>query len=174
MISIKNLKTLEDLKEEHRNLNNQLKHLKANKSEQLFENTISLLRNIQAFLVQFELNVREHNGNFDKGFIANYKNGYLRGEVKIDSNRLQIIFDGEVIETIEVLPRPVHTTYMGYSLEVEEDILSQEILDIDAEIKELKDEIKAYEKSDIVYVVKGENAGTTLLNIEDVIKYLFK
>lgn len=173
MISIKNIKTLEDLKEERRNLNNQLKHLKANKSEQLHENAVILLRSIQVHLMQFELDVRESNDNLHRGFIANYKNGYLNGEVEINSNCLKIFFDGDEIENIEVLPKPTHTFYMQ-GISVEEDILSSKISDIDAEIKEIKDEIKAYEKLDIAYVVKGEDADTTLFNIEDVLKHLIK
>ncbi|KAA0941607.1 hypothetical protein FQ087_20840 [Sporosarcina sp. ANT_H38] len=171
MITIKNIKTLEDLKEEREILNNQLKHLKVNKSEQLHENTVNLLRSIQAYLMQFELDVRESNDNFHKGFVANYKNGFLRGEVKFNSNSLQIFFDGNVIETVEVLPKPTLTIYLQ-GISVEKDILSNAISDIDDEIKEIKDEIKAYEKLDIEYVVKGEDTNTTFLNLGDVLNHL--
>ncbi|MFJ7662009.1 hypothetical protein ACIQXW_06365 [Lysinibacillus sp. NPDC097162] len=173
MISIKNIKTLEDLKEERINLINQLEHLKLLKSEQLYEMTVKLMRSIQEYLKPYGLDVYESNNQSSKGFVANYKNGYLRGEVAVNSNILNIIFNANVIETIEVLPKPTHTFYMQ-GISVEEDIFSSEILNLDAEIKEIKDEIKAYEKLDVVYVVKSEETDTTLLNEVDVQKYLFK
>ncbi|WP_060210326.1 hypothetical protein [Sporosarcina koreensis] len=173
MISIKNLKLIEDLKEEHESLKNELESLKEVKSEKLHEVAVNMLRRIQRYLENHSLTVTEKNTEFEDGFVANYKKGYLRGEVSLYDHSIKIFYEGKTIEILCVAPKPSVTIYLQ-SLDVEEDILSAQINHLDSEIRKLKDEIKSYNRENFAFTSKMDNGTKTLQNEDDVLAHLFK
>ena len=171
MISIKNFKTYGDLKEEHTSLNEQLAFLKSQKFDLFYEEAISLLRFIQKELKLLDLEIE--NNSINNNFVAKYKGSNLMGEVVKQNNSLNFLFNGEVIATFEVQPKP-HTTIYTQGISVNQDMIKNRILDLEEGIRNIKDEIKALESNEYVYVLKNKDKNTIFYKKMEVMNQLIK
>lgn len=173
MISIKNLVKYEDLKEEHQKLSMDLDNLKLSKNPELNQEAVRLLKRLGLFLKHQDFVVEEKEDALEIGIVTNYKNSFIRGTVGNNSTVLNLIFNGQIIKTVEVRPRTLKLMG-GFTSDLDGEFLKGEIKTLEREIKELEQEKRSYETEGFSYLVRIEGESLLLNNEDEVIANLFR